>query len=75
MYLVLDGVRAELPAEMTEDVKILIRRCWAEDPVARPSFSDILAELERIQFKIFPDVDSRAVALYLDQVRSEADRK
>jgi hypothetical protein len=41
MYLVMTGIRAKFPAEISKEVKSLIARCWDGDPDRRPSFSDI----------------------------------
>jgi serine/threonine protein kinase len=75
MYLVTTGIRAELPTEMSQEVKLLITRCWSGDPDRRPSFGDILIELERIQFKLFPDVDSVAVKGFVNEVRRQQNNK
>jgi hypothetical protein len=75
MYLVITGTRAELPAEMSEEVKSLITRCWSGDPDRRPSFSDILRDLEGIEFKILPDVDLLAVKRFVEEIRCEQKKK
>ena len=47
----MNGLRPELPSEeecpITE-MSALMQRAWAEDPHARPSFSEIVAEMESI---------------------------
>jgi serine/threonine protein kinase len=68
MYIAMTGVRAELPPEMSSDVKSLITRCWSGDPDHRPSFSDVRRDLERIEFKIFTDVDSAAVERFVNDI-------
>jgi hypothetical protein len=75
MYLVTTGTRAELPLGMSEEVKSLITRCWQGDPDRRPSFSDILRDLEQIDFKNLPDVDSLAVRQFVKEVRCEQEKK
>jgi serine/threonine protein kinase len=75
MYLAATGVRAELPPEMSSDVKLLITQCWSDDPDGRPSFSDIRRDLERIEFKIFDDVDSLAVKRFANEIHGEEDQK
>jgi hypothetical protein len=69
MYLAMTGTRAELPPEMSSDVKSLVTQCWSGDPYSRPSFSDIRRDLERLEFKIFPDVDSSAVKQFMSDIR------
>jgi serine/threonine protein kinase len=61
MFKVCSNVRADLPGGMSDDMKSLITRCWSEDSGKRPSFSEILAELKRIRFKILPGVNSMTV--------------
>ncbi|KXS19660.1 RNI-like protein [Gonapodya prolifera JEL478] len=45
---VLTGLRPAVPGNMPEDVATLMQRCWTLDPEERPSFEEIVAELERI---------------------------
>jgi TPR repeat protein len=58
---VMMGERLNFPESMSEDMKSLISRCWAQNADDRPSFHEILAELKRIDFKILPGVDSSRV--------------
>jgi serine/threonine protein kinase len=64
-------VRADLPNNINDDVKTLITRCWSDSPDKRLSFSEILAELKRIQFQILPDVDSSTVEEFLNDIRRQ----
>jgi TPR repeat protein len=75
MYMAVNNIRAELPPDMSSDVKSLITRCWSGDRDCRPSFSDVLIELERIEFKILADVDSAAVKRFVSDVRRQLDKK
>jgi hypothetical protein len=56
---------------MSSEVKSLITRCWSGDPDRRPLFSDVLRDLERIDFKILPEVDSLAVKRFVSEVHGE----
>jgi serine/threonine protein kinase len=71
MKKVLDDVRPGLSPEMSEDVNILIRRCWARNPSDRPPFDHILGAFLRIRFKVLPDVDSDVVKAFLADIRKE----
>jgi hypothetical protein len=50
---------------MSDDAKSLITQGRSENRRKRPSFSKILAELNRIRFKIRPGLDSVAFDLFL----------
>jgi serine/threonine protein kinase len=75
MFMVLNVTRADFPDGMGDDLKALIRRCWAAKPEDRPQFSDIIVELERIRFNIMPGVDRVAVRAFLSEIRSEVRRE
>jgi serum/glucocorticoid-regulated kinase 2 len=75
MRKVLDSVRAEFPAWMSDGVKELIGRCWAEKPEDRPQFTEILSVLQLMRFQILPDVDSRSVEKFLSDTRKEAEQE
>jgi serine/threonine protein kinase len=68
---VMEGNRASFPDSMTDDMKSLISRCWAQNPDDRQSFSDIMVELKRIEFKILPGVDLGRVRTFLSDVGSK----
>jgi mitogen-activated protein kinase kinase kinase 7 len=75
MYLVITGTRPELPTKMPKEVNSLITRCWSDDPDDRPSFSDIRRDLERIDFKILPDVQSAAVKRFAEEIFRQHEKK
>jgi serine/threonine protein kinase len=72
MGKVLNNVRPDFPEDMSEDIKTLIQRCWAGNPSDRLPFDHILGALQRIRFKILPDVDSDIVKGFLAEIREEA---
>ncbi|KAI9005011.1 kinase-like domain-containing protein [Hyaloraphidium curvatum] len=43
------GGRPTRPYGIGDDIWALIQRCWAQDPLERPSFEDIVQELDRIR--------------------------
>jgi hypothetical protein len=53
---------------MNDQVKSLISRGWAKKPNDRPTFSEIRSEIQKIQFKILPGVDTDAVKEFLTDV-------
>ncbi|KAG0556737.1 hypothetical protein KC19_11G076100 [Ceratodon purpureus] len=44
--IVLNGGRPELPSYVDGWVRELVRKCWEHDPMARPSFAEILEEFD-----------------------------
>ena len=63
--LVVAGQRPECPADMPADYAALVRRCWAPEPAARPSFSEILelllpiAKRAKREFKASPTAEQQ----------------
>jgi serine/threonine protein kinase len=53
-------------------IRSIIERCWSVNPEDRPSFEEILAELESSGFPFYPDVDKNAVSAYIEEVRTRA---
>jgi len=47
--IVLRGERPPLPDGIYPAFKDLVRKCWREDPLQRPSFDDIVADLQTIR--------------------------
>lgn len=45
---VLSGLRPDIPPETNEKVKNILTSCWADDPENRPTFSQILTQIEDI---------------------------
>jgi len=64
-----EGQRPFIPIECPIPVKDLICRCWAQEPEARPSFTDILDQLEVIKKQL---TDELAVK-ELDDSSDESD--
>lgn len=65
------GKRPRLPNNLPNFVKEMIERCWAVDPLSRPSFSEIWSVLSSHDFMIFDDVDSSRVCERHEQISSE----
>jgi hypothetical protein len=58
------GVRAEVADGMSDDVRKLISTCWAQNPDRPPSFVEIQAELERIDFGTRANVNTVRVKAF-----------
>jgi serine/threonine protein kinase len=50
------------------DLRGLLERCWASDPVSRPLFPVILDEFDRMDYKFWPDVDPGKVRDFIADV-------
>ena len=50
---VLDGVRPPMPPSMPPKMAQLVRDCWAGDPDARPSFTEIRKRLKDMRGDFF----------------------
>ena len=48
-----NGMKAPIPSSFTPFSKALINKCWETDPKKRPSFSEILEELEKNKYGLF----------------------
>eukprot|EP00775_Hariotina_reticulata_P011706 gene11706-11851_t len=46
------GLRPSFPGECPFDYQLLACRCWESDPAIRPSFQQILADLQRMAVKL-----------------------
>jgi serine/threonine protein kinase len=60
----------EIPDEIRDEMKRLITHCWQLNPDERPTFNDILQQLDSINFMILPDVEPRQVREYVQGVIS-----
>ena len=58
--VVRQGVRPRIPVECPASLAQLIERCWAADPLVRPSFVSILDELEGVLIDVAIDMDETA---------------
>jgi serine/threonine protein kinase len=68
-HQIAEGARAPLPDGMKKEVKELISKCWAQSPDDRPSFAQVLEELERMDFQVVPDIDGGSVREFLADLR------
>jgi len=45
LFKVFSGQKPDIPVGMPTDYRALMEACWATDPAARPTFSEILPQL------------------------------
>jgi serine/threonine protein kinase len=46
--LVLDGKRPDVPSTVPRSLEKIIVQCWAQEPQHRPSFAELLEQLQRL---------------------------
>jgi serine/threonine protein kinase len=68
-WLIMDEARPDIPDFVRPEVGKLIRDCWASDPDDRPSFHEILEQLERMNFKLTAIVNSWEVSQFVKKVK------
>jgi serine/threonine protein kinase len=54
---VLKGDMPEIPVRLTPIMQTIIHSCWAMNPETRPSFAEVLKEIEMANFAIVPGAD------------------
>jgi serine/threonine protein kinase len=62
---VISGVRAEIPATVTDFTRSVIERCWQTQAEERPTFEALWKELIEKYPLLFPDVDLEVARDYL----------
>jgi hypothetical protein len=72
MKRVIGKVRPDVPDTATPQMKDLITRCWAHDPVDRLSFTKIFDFLDAIDFKVTQKIDSQRVRDFVNKITQES---
>jgi serine/threonine-protein kinase len=60
--------RPKIPDFVVPPMVDLIGACWANDSLERPTFNDILLELEEIEYRVTATVNSARVAAFVRQI-------
>jgi serine/threonine protein kinase len=61
--------RPTIPAFVLPAVQRLIRKCWKNDPPCRPTFHQILDQLEAMNFKLTANVNSSKLSKFVKEVK------
>ncbi|KAK8899073.1 hypothetical protein M9Y10_001372 [Tritrichomonas musculus] len=61
--------RPKIKEQLTSNYKELIERCWEGNPELRPSFEDIIKELESDEF-ITSDIDEEEYRKYINSIKN-----
>jgi serine/threonine protein kinase len=61
--------RPEIPDWVAIDVNVLMIDCWAQNPDDRPSFDEILDRLDKMKFKLHPDVNSLKLSAFVERLK------
>jgi hypothetical protein len=67
--LVVDNKRATIHVFVLPTVQRLIRKCWKRDPERRPTFNQILNQLEVMKFKLTANVNSSKLSEFVKKVK------
>jgi serine/threonine protein kinase len=67
--LIIDDKRPTIPAFVLPDVKKLICECWKCNPSHRPTFNQILNQLEEMKFKLTANVNSSKLSEFVKKVK------
>jgi hypothetical protein len=62
--------RPTIPNSICADVSQLIHDCFEQNPSRRPSFTEILSRLDKMDFRITPGVNSEKVRRFVTIVKS-----
>lgn len=63
------GYRPEFKGQMNETLKYLIERCWSQEPTNRPSFDQIVDELENNRGYITDSVNEEEYFNYIKYIK------
>jgi hypothetical protein len=47
----------------------MMKKCWRVEAEDRPTFSDVLNELQGIKYRIFADAKVREIEEYIDEIQ------
>ena len=67
---VLQGVRPKFVSDVPENMKILIEKCWDNDPNVRPTFDEIYKQLSTDLSHSPEDLDTGEIKAYLEMLES-----
>jgi serine/threonine-protein kinase len=68
--LIIENKRPIIPAFVLPAVQELIRKCWKRDYWRRPTFNDILDQLEAMNFKLTANVKSSKLSEFVRQIKA-----
>jgi mitogen-activated protein kinase kinase kinase 9 len=67
--LLVEDTRPTIPAFVLPTVQRLIRKCWKREPERRPTFNQILDQLEAMKFKLTANVNSSKLSEFVKKVK------
>lgn len=66
--IIINEKRPSLNKQIPECFKILIEKCWSQDPEKRPTFDEIVENMKNDQSFILPEVDKHAFRKYIAEI-------
>jgi hypothetical protein len=67
--LIMENKRSIMPAFVLPAVQELIHKCWMRDYWRRPTFNELLDQLEAMNFKLPADVKSSKLSEFVKQIK------
>lgn len=59
-------MKQQIPSSCPPDLREIIESCWRDDPLERPTFNDLIVELEKFGDKFqSTDPDDQMVRMFL----------
>lgn len=68
-YKITNNIRPEFKYDTPESYKKLIESCWSQDPKDRPTFDDIVDDLENDSGFIMETVDANDYQMFIDYIK------
>jgi hypothetical protein len=62
------GTRPTIPVDSAGFVRDMIAKCWSQEPEARPTLHEIIAEFAKNKYQIAEGVDSPEVISFMDNL-------
>jgi hypothetical protein len=65
----MENKRPTIPTFVLPAVQRLIRKCWKREPSRRPTFDQILNQLEAMKFKLTANMNSTKLSEFVQKIK------
>jgi hypothetical protein len=69
MREIMRGIKHGFSVDIHKNIVLMMKKCWRVEAEDRPTFSDVLNELQWIKYKIFADAKVREIEEYIDEIQ------